>query len=265
MPRLSLTGIFAFALMIASVGVSEAKTHVVTPGETLTSIAATERLTPETIVALNQLESATDLRPGQVIALDRESTESLPVPQAAIEAAKARLAAADVASQPRAGADLAMWESAKDESAKPAAPAKIASSGPLHRFAAHIAARTSAIASSLTRNALRFIGVPYVFGGTSTTGFDCSGYVQHVFAMLGRHLPRTADAQYAAGRTIDGTMIAGDLVFFQTYERGPSHVGIYLGDGKFVHASSSHGVTVSALSEGYWRTRYLGAKRVAAI
>jgi cell wall-associated NlpC family hydrolase len=248
--------------MIASIGVSEAKTHVVNPGETLTSIAQAERLSPETIAELNQLESAADLRPGQVIALDRESTDTLPVPKAAIEAAKARLAAADVAAQPRAGADLAMWD-AQAATVKPAA-LKTAASGPLHRFAAHIAARTSAIASSLTRSALRFIGVPYVFGGTSSNGFDCSGYVQHVFALLGRHLPRTADAQYAAGRSIDGTMIAGDLVFFQTYERGPSHVGIYLGDGKFVHASSSHGVTVSALSEGYWRARYLGAKRVTA-
>ncbi len=262
MPRLSHTGIFAFALTIATFGICEAKTHVVTPGETLNSIAQTGRLSPETISALNQLESAADLRPGQVIALDRESTENLPVPKAAIEAAKARLAAADVAAQPRAGADLAMWDG-QAEPAKPAA-VKTAASSPLHRFAAHIAARTTAIASSLTRNALRFIGVPYVFGGTSANGFDCSGYVQHVFAMLGHHLPRTADAQYAAGRPIDGTMIAGDLVFFQTYERGPSHVGIYLGDGKFVHASSSHGVTVSALSEGYWRSRYLGAKRVAA-
>ena len=261
MPRLSHAGLFAFALMIATVGMSEAKTHVVNPGETLTSIAQTERLSPETIAELNQLESAADLRPGQVIALDRESTDALPVPKAAIEAAKARLAAADVAAQPRAGADLAMWDT-QAPNLKPAV-LKTAASGPLHRFAAHIAARTTAIASSLTRSALRFIGVPYVFGGTSSNGFDCSGYVQHVFALLGRHLPRTADAQYAAGRPIDGTMIAGDLVFFQTYERGPSHVGIYLGDGKFVHASSSHGVTVSALSEGYWRARYLGAKRVA--
>ncbi len=262
MPRLSHTGIFAFALMIATVGVSEAKTHVVTPGETLASIAQTERLSPESIAELNQLEGTVDLRPGQVIALDRESTEALPVPKAAVEAAKARLAAADVAAQPRAGADLAMWD-AQAAPVKPAA-VKSAALSPLRRFAAHIAARTTAIASNLTRNALRFIGVPYVFGGTSTNGFDCSGYVQHVFAMLGHRLPRTADAQYAAGRPVDGTMIAGDLVFFQTYERGPSHVGIYLGDGKFVHASSSHGVTVSALSEGYWRSRYLGAKRVAA-
>ena len=251
--------------MVASASVSEAKTHVVTPGEMVTSIAQIERLSPETIASLNQLESASDLRPGQILALDRDSTESLPVPQAAIDAAKARLAAADVAAQPRAGADLAMWDAETKDvaSAKPAMESKkSSSSGSLHRFAAHIAARTTAIASSLTRNALRFIGVPYVFGGTSTHGFDCSGYVQHVFAMLGQHLPRTADMQYAAGRAIDGTMIAGDLVFFQTYEPGPSHVGIYLGDGKFVHASSSHGVTVSALSEGYWRARYLGAKRI---
>jgi cell wall-associated NlpC family hydrolase len=133
----------------------------------------------------------------------------------------------------------------------------------LGKFASRILARTTLIARTLTRDALRFLGTPYVFGGTSTSGFDCSGYVQHVFAMLGMSLPRTADAQYYAGHKIKGKMKAGDLVFFQTYAPGPSHVGIYLGNGRFVHASS-HGVMVSSLSDEYWSSRYLGAKRYIA-
>ena len=72
--------------------------------------------------------------------------------------------------------------------------------GGIGRFAGGILARTSRMARALTSSALRFLGVPYVFGGTSTTGFDCSGFVQHVFAMLGIGLPRTADAQYDAGK-----------------------------------------------------------------
>jgi cell wall-associated NlpC family hydrolase len=133
----------------------------------------------------------------------------------------------------------------------------------LSKFASRILSRTTTIAKSLTRDALRFLGTPYVFGGTSPSGFDCSGFVQHVFAMLGVSIPRTADAQYYAGSRIKGNMKAGDLVFFQTYEPGPSHVGIYLGNGRFVHASS-HGVMVSNLSDAYWANRYLGAKRVIA-
>ena len=120
------------------------------------------------------------------------------------------------------------------------------------------------LAQQLTRSALRFLGVPYVFGGTTTSGFDCSGFVQHVFAMLGIGLPRTADAQYDVGRPAVGGPRAGDLVFFDTYG-GVSHVGIYLGHGKFVHASSSHGVMVSHLSESYWASRYVGAKRLIAV
>ena len=129
-------------------------------------------------------------------------------------------------------------------------------------FAGGVLARTSKLATQLTRSALRFLGVPYVFGGTSRSGFDCSGYVQHVFAMLGVTLPRTADAQYDAGRRVTGGMRPGDLVFFQTYAAGASHVGIYLGHDKFVHASSSHGVMVSSLHDSYWAARYIGAKRV---
>ena len=129
-------------------------------------------------------------------------------------------------------------------------------------FAGGVLARTTRMAAQLTKSALRFLGVPYVFGGTSTTGFDCSGYTQHVFATLGLTIPRTADAQYYAGSRIVGGMKPGDLVFFQTYAPGPSHVGIYLGNNNFVHASSSHGVMVSSLSDSYWAARYIGAKRL---
>ena len=135
--------------------------------------------------------------------------------------------------------------------------------GGIQRLTGGILARTSKIAQRLTSDALRFLGVPYVFGGTSTSGFDCSGFVQHVFAMLGIGLPRTADAQYDFGRPALGGPRAGDLVFFDTYG-GVSHVGIYLGQGRFVHASSSHGVMVSHLSDSYWASRYVGAKRLIA-
>lgn len=133
------------------------------------------------------------------------------------------------------------------------------------KFASRLFTRSARIANTLTRSALRFLGTPYVFGGTSGYGFDCSGYVQHVYALLGVHLPRTADAQYYAGSRTVGGIKTGDLVFFQTYEPGPSHVGIYLGHGHFAHASSSHGVMVSSLSDSYWSARYIGAKRVMSL
>jgi cell wall-associated NlpC family hydrolase len=143
------------------------------------------------------------------------------------------------------------------------AESRLSGSRLVRRFADGIIHRSAALAVNLTRNAMRFLGVPYVFGGTSSSGFDCSGYVQHVFAMLGKRIPRTADAQYYAGRKVAGASMApGDLVFFQTYAAGPSHVGIYLGRDRFVHASSSRGVTVSSLHDHYWSARYLGAKRL---
>jgi peptidoglycan DL-endopeptidase CwlO len=154
--------------------------------------------------------------------------------------------------------DVAEWTSHLIVTAKKESGVK---NGEFRSFAGGVLARTSKIAAELTRSALKFLGVPYVFGGTSTAGFDCSGYVQHVFATLGIALPRTADAQFDAGHRIVGGMKPGDLVFFQTYAPGPSHVGIYLGGGKFVHASSSRGVMVSKLSEAYWANRFIGAKR----
>lgn len=182
---------------------------------------------------------------------------------------RARLRALETAStMPSATADLAMWtESSSNDRARADRSAESTAgtrADTMHRFARGIVSRTSSIAMSLTRSAMRFIGTPYVFGGTSPSGFDCSGYTQHVFAMLGIALPRLADAQYYAGHRIVGGMTTGDLVFFQTYEPGPSHVGIYVGGGKFIH-SSSHGVMISRLDNSYWRARYIGAKRVVAL
>lgn len=234
---------------------ADAATHTVASGETIASIAASEHLDPKALARNNQLEGSatTPLMPGTVLALDGSGAPPADAPLAPQnEEARAQLKAIEIASNPSASADVDMWGA----SASAAASAE----SPMKRLASHILQRTSAIAGNLTSSALHFIGTPYVFGGTSSAGFDCSGYVQHVFAMLGIHLPRTADAQYYAARPV-GDVKAGDLVFFQTYLPGPSHVGIYLGAGKFVH-SASHGVMVSRLSEPYWAERYLGARRV---
>ena len=119
------------------------------------------------------------------------------------------------------------------------------------------------ISRRVVQDSMRYIGVPYVFGGTSPSGFDCSGYVRYVFANAGIYLPRTADAQYEVGYPVSsGELRAGDLVFFSTYDYGASHVGIYLGDGDFINASSSRGVAIDSLYSSYWGSCYIGARRV---
>ena len=115
--------------------------------------------------------------------------------------------------------------------------------------------------SDIADHALSLVGVPYVFGGTSRSGFDCSGYTQYVFKGSGTYLPRTASEQFNVGSSIKRDQLqSGDLVFFSTYAPGASHVGIYIGGGRFVHASNS-GVRVTSLSDSYYASRYLGARR----
>jgi cell wall-associated NlpC family hydrolase len=115
------------------------------------------------------------------------------------------------------------------------------------------------------KTAAQFIGTPYRFGGEGPTGIDCSSFVQQVFREHQIELPRTAREQSKLGSEVaPGDLRKGDLVFFQTYASYPSHVGIYLGDGKMIHASSGKGeVTVSDINSDFYRSRFLGAKRVA--
>lgn len=109
----------------------------------------------------------------------------------------------------------------------------------------------------------RTIGVTYKTGGTSTNGFDCSGFTRYVFSKLGITLPRQSSAQFKTGTAVSrNEMRPGDLVFFNTSGKGVSHVGIFVGSGKFAHASTSRGVIISSLNESYYAKRYIGAKRV---
>ncbi|HEV2471673.1 MAG TPA: SH3 domain-containing C40 family peptidase, partial [Chthonomonadales bacterium] len=117
----------------------------------------------------------------------------------------------------------------------------------------------------LARSACTYRGIPYRYGGVSRNGFDCSGFTRYLFGLRGIALPHSARAQAQFGVAIPRTELRpGDLVFFHTVTRGISHVGVYVGKGKFVHASSRRegGVREDSLSSGYYRAAYRAARRV---
>lgn len=122
----------------------------------------------------------------------------------------------------------------------------------------------AASTEDLSTTAYKYIGKPYLYGGTTTSGFDCSGFTQKVFSDLGININRTSSGQYSQGTAVSKSNLQpGDLIFFNTSGRGVSHVAIYLGNNSFINAETNGGVTVSTLDEPYWANRYIGAKRVA--
>ena len=136
-------------------------------------------------------------------------------------------------------------------------------------FSAHIAftAPASAPAAAglqVADLAQQYVGSRYAWGGSSPAGFDCTGFVMWVFGEFGVSLPHNEAGQLASGDRVNAEELQpGDvLVFANTYRRGLSHVGIYLGDGRFVHAvDERHGVLVSSLWDSYWGPRFVGASR----
>lgn len=123
---------------------------------------------------------------------------------------------------------------------------------------------TSDKAQQVIKFAEKFLGTPYVFGAAPgrTSAFDCSSFTQYVMKNFGIDLPRTAGTQVQHGKTVaKSDLRAGDLVFFQTYKPGASHVVIYIGNGKFIGAQSTSGVSYANINEPYWSARYLTAKR----
>jgi len=128
------------------------------------------------------------------------------------------------------------------------------------------AAPTYSAGDQIVYTAKQLLGVPYVWGGTTTRGFDCSGFVQYVYRQHGITLNRTANSQMSNGYSVSASnLIPGDLVFFHgTYATsGASHVGIYIGNGQFIHSSSGKsGVVISDLWSNYYSNHYYGARRI---
>jgi cell wall-associated NlpC family hydrolase len=141
---------------------------------------------------------------------------------------------------------------------------------PIARLVAEKADKALAAGQDMVLTAMGFLGVPYRRGGASeTAGFDCSGFTRHIAeASLGLLLPRRADEQASAAGLISiprAELKPGDLVFFNTLKRTFSHVGIYIGEGKFIHAPRPGGeVRVEDMGFSYWARRFTGARRIDA-
>lgn len=128
------------------------------------------------------------------------------------------------------------------------------------------ASASSVSGSAIVTEAQKYLGTPYVYGGASPSGFDCSGFVYYVLKQLGFSPYRTPADQYSQGTFVEKSNLQpGDIVFFaNTYASGISHVGIYVGGGQFIHSPNSRStVSYSDLTSGYWSEHYYGARRMA--
>ena len=121
--------------------------------------------------------------------------------------------------------------------------------------------------SQVANLATQYVGAKYAWGGASPAGFDCTGFVMWVYSQFGVSLPHTEAGQLAAGQPVSADDLQpGDVVVFaNTYRPGLSHAGIYLGNGRFIHAvDESHGVLVSNMWDSYWGPRFFAASRELA-
>lgn len=224
-----------------------AATYKVRKNDTLTRISRNTGISIADLKRLNGLAKG-KLKPGQILALHDSDTFAKPGKRAA---AKPSLRYADLLNEKEYEQSLAELLDQDSVSVK-------ADSEPDF---------TSDNVKLLKTKAFGFLGTRYRFGGTSRNGIDCSAFVQKVFNELEVSLPRTAREQFEFGESVArGDMQKGDLVFFRTYASFPSHVGIYLGDNKMIHASSKNRrVVISSVDTPYYRARFIGAKRIGKI
>lgn len=279
--------VFVFTVLFVSLAASAAsaaQTHVVQPGDTLWALASRYGVSVEAIARANTLPDVDRLRLGQRL--------TIPVAGARRATGGTRRAVVFQRYEVREGDTL--WDLArrhgmrvedlaaqngievestlrigqilkvKAETVKRVSPAAPLRTAPLRiRQTGSLSYRGTQWASSLIGLARRFIGTRYRWGATGPSAFDCSGFLQYVYARMSVTLPRTTYAMFHTGRPVPAEELKpGDMVFFTTYRRGPSHAGIYIGGGQFIHSSSGFGsVTITPLSKDYYRKRYLGARR----
>ncbi|GAB4239251.1 MAG: hypothetical protein OHK0028_17010 [Deltaproteobacteria bacterium] len=246
--RRSFPAIVLLFLIAAVPAVSLAEgTHVVRKGETLGKIARAHH------VSVARLRAANGLHGSRVSA---GTKLVIPGPKAHPKRRRSRARSHAAANPPEANLPT---EAEVAEAATPADNVTAAAGA-----VADAPGPEESIKDRLLRVAQRMLSVPYRFGGTTLWGLDCSGFVQKAFSFLSRDLPRSAREQFREGVAVEKSDLSpGDLVFFRTYAKYPSHVGIYLGDNRFVHASSrDRKVTVDSLDAPYYVKRYIGAKRL---
>lgn len=260
---LSLNNLATPDLEVGQMLLVRAPIHVTQRGDTLYAVARQYGVSVDALLAANLLPRDSKLEIGQTLKVPFVSTSVL----ASAPAAPAGLAlspAPKAPTTPALGAQSVSLKAAalREGPAAPTAGAPSTASAEPQTFSAPPGLGS---AEWYTR-AMELLGTPYVLGGTSRTGLDCSGFVLQVFAPLGVTLPRRSIDQARAGLPVDDSELQpGDLVFFDTLGQGKvSHVGIYLGDDRFVNANSYHNkVVVDRLkSDKYWAPRYLGARRV---
>ncbi len=211
------------------------KTYAVKKGDTLEKVAKKTKVSIDDLKEINELESDS-LKPGQklLLAKNDEATDEPP----------------SLTTVPQDRPNGPVKASLKLQEVK-----ELSASEELLQMS---------VGDRLMLFAKKMLHLPYRFGGNGSIGIDCSAYVQKVFNLVGIDLPRSAREQYKVGESVDKEELSiGDLVFFRTYASFPSHVGIYLGNNLFIHASSrSRQVTIDSLETPYYLRRFIGAKRL---
>lgn len=238
----------ADAKLKKSASASRPESYKVAKGDTLPKIARKTGIKLAELRNLNNLKS-NKVKPGQILALISPSPKSEAPTRTASVSNRLQLINKDLLNEQELSDTLA--ELTDIDSDRPVDLAK--------KLEANQAL------SNLKKSAYSFLGARYRFGGTSRNALDCSSFTQQVFREQSVKLPRTAREQFYVGNEVArGDLKKGDLVFFQTYARFPSHVGIYLGDRKMIHASSrEHRVVISSMDTPYYLSRYLGARRMS--
>jgi len=275
-----------------------ASVYVVRQGDTLWAIASRVGISVQQLAATNHLSLAAMLHPGDRLSVP-DAGPAAPA-RAAAPSSTARGGAPSTyvvrqgdtlwtiaghlgvgvqqleAANRSLGATLHPGDRLSVPGAAPAAPAPAAAAGRPAALPAvgqrpagtSAPARTSlpsrgvAFTSGIVRTAVRFLGRPYQWAGVGNHGFDCSGLVSRVFSAMGLAVPHSSYGQFRDGISVPRWALApGDVVFFHTYGYGPSHVGIYVGAERFIHASATNGVVISSMMDPYYFARYLGARR----
>ncbi len=192
------------------------------------------------------------VKPGQVLALNLRAPVVDEAPRTPVDTSRNRLVSRELVNEQEFSNTLA--ELTDMDADRPVDLAK------------NLEDNTSGVAK-LKKTAYSFLGARYRFGGNSRNALDCSSFIQQVFRDHKIYLPRTAREQFNVGSQVPrGDLKKGDLVFFQTYAQFPSHVGIYLGNRKMIHASSrDRRVVISSMDTPYYLSRYLGARRIGLV